>query len=294
MRPALLAASALAFATPAFAQQADPHAGHQMPAAPASAQPPADPHAGHVMTGSASPPPVPTDNAADAVFDPKAMAQARETLRMEHGAMSWRKLMVETAEFRSGDGEDGYGWEGQYSLGGDINRLVLKSEGEGEGGDLEQAEVQALYSRAITPYFNLQAGVRHDIRPRPERTYAVIGVEGLAPYWFELGAFAFLSDEGELSGRVEGSFDLRLTQRLVLEPRAELDFAAEDAPDLGLGSGFTTAETGLRLRYAITPEFAPYLGVHYERRLGDTADIARAGGEDVEAVRFVAGARAWF
>lgn len=261
--------------------------------APAFAQPP-DPHAGHGASGSAAPPPVAADHAADAVFDPEAMARARETLKLEHGAMAWRKFILETAELRSGDGEEGYGWEGQYSFGGDVNRVVIKTEGDGEQGELEHAEAQALYSRAVTPYFNLQAGLRRDFEPDPQRTYAVVGIEGLAPYWFEVGAFAFLSEEGDLSARLEGSFDLRLTQRLILEPRAEVDLSAGDVAELGLASGLTAVEAGLRLRYAVTPEFAPYVGVHYERRLGGAADTARARGEEVDALRFAAGLRAWF
>lgn len=202
--------------------------------------------------------------------------------------------MLETAEIRPGSGPDGYAWEGRASFGGDIDRFVLKSEGDGAGSHLEEAEVQALYSRAIGPYFNLQAGVRQDVQPRPRRTYATVGVEGLAPYWFDVEAALFLSDKGDLSGRVEASYDLRLTQRLILEPRAEANVAAQDVRALGVGSGLSDLEVGLRLRYAITPEFAPYVGVNHVRKVGDTADFARARGEDVRDTRVVFGIRAWF
>ncbi|RAK62489.1 copper resistance protein B [Phenylobacterium kunshanense] len=297
----------------------DPHAGHVMPATPAPdphaghrmapAAPPADPHAGHAMpadphaghgapptgpVGGEPPPPVPTDHAADQIFSPTAMAAARDQLRREHGEMSWATGMLETAEYRpSGDG-DGYAWEGRFSYGGDVNRLVLRSEGEGASGDLESAELQVLGSRAIGPYFNLQAGVRQDVEPRPRRTYATVGLEGLAPYWFEVGAAAFLSEKGDLSARFEASYDLRLTQRLILEPRAEADVAFSDDPAVGVGSGVSKLELGLRLRYAITPEFAPYVGVNWDRKLGDTADLARAAGEHASDTRFVVGLRAWF
>lgn len=274
------------------APAADPHAGHRMPAAPA------DPHAGHTMpaaspVGAAPAPPVPTDHAAERFYSPQAMAAARDQLAVEHGRMSYWKVMAETAEYRPASDGDGYAWEGRAWFGGDIHRLVLKTEGEG-GKDLHEAEVQALYSYALGPYFNLQAGVRQDFEPRPRRTYATVGIDGVAPYWFELEGAVFLSDEGELSARFEGSYDLRLTQKLILEPRAEVNLSAEDVPELGLGAGVTDVELGLRLRYAVTQEFAPYIGVNYERKLGDTADFARAAGDEAGDTRFVVGLRAWF
>ena len=289
------------------AAAADPHAGHNMPAAPAQpAVPhaghvtpaPADPHAGHNMApsdvGSEPAPAPPTDHAAERFFGARQMAEARALLRKEHGDIRWSRVLLETAEVRPSDDGDAYAWEGEASFGGDINRFVLSTEGEGEDGDLHEAEVQALYSRAIGSYFNLQAGVRQDFEPRPRPTYATVGVEGLAPYWFEVGGALFLSDEGDLSARLEGSYDLRLTQKLILEPRAEVNLAASADRALEEGSGVRDVELGLRLRYAIKPEFAPYVGVNWERKFGDTADFARAAGEGVEDTRFVVGLRAWF
>lgn len=303
-------------AVPALAQT-DPHAGHHMPAAPAPAHaehddaghgaPPwaasTEDHSGHEGHQEASAqssgeattrPEAPKDFAAERFYDPAVMAAARAQLRTEHGDIRWSQIMFETAERRFGDGGDGYGWEGRASFGGDINRLVVTSSGEGDDHALESAEVQALYARTIGPYFNLQAGLRHDFEPGPSRSYAVLGVEGLAPYWFEVGGAMFLSEKGDLSARFEGSYDLRITQRLILEPRAEIDLQAQDVPELGEGAGLSSAEVGLRLRYAIRQEFAPYIGVMHERKLGETADYARAAGEDVKATRFVVGLRAWF
>lgn len=283
---------------PALAEP-DPHAGHVMPAAPA-----ADPHAGHTMAmpttgadlpvGDAPAPPAATDHLADTVFDSARMEQARAVLREEHGGMTVSRTMIDRLELRPGDGRSVYAWEGEFRYGGDIDRLVVKTEGEGVRGDLADAEVQALYSHAIGPYFDLQAGVRQDFQPRPRRTYAVLGVEGLAPYWFDVEGALFLSDKGELSARLEGSYDLRLTQRLILQPRGEFDLAAQSTPSLGIGSGLSKAEVGLRLRYEIQRQFAPYVGVNFERRFGRTADLARAAGEDVSDTRFVVGLRAWF
>ena len=223
------------------------------------------------------------------------MAAARAQLAKEHGGGKAWKIMLSTAEIRPSSDDDAYAWEGEFWYGGDINRLVLKSAGEGEfGGDLHSAEAQVLYSRAIGPYFDFQAGVRHDFEPGPSRTYATVGFEGVAPYWFELEGAAFLSEKGDLSARFEGAYDLRLTQKLILEPRAEVELAAQEVSELGIGTGLTSAELGLRLRYEFRREFGPYVGVSHERKFGDTADQARAAGEDVEDTRFVLGVRAWF
>lgn len=284
-------------AAPAAPEPANPHAGHSVPA-PAE---PANPHAGHTMPASddGAPkgvaPPVPTNHAAEAFYDPATMARARAAMLKESGGMTFSQLMIDRLEYRAQKGADGYAWEGEGWIGGDINRLAIKSEGEGQvSGPLESAELQALYSRALDPWWNLVAGVRQDFRPQPQRTYATIGIEGLAPYWFELEAQAFLSDKGDAHVRVEGSYDQRITQRLVLQPAAEVNIAAQDVPELGIGSGLSTVELGLRLRYELAREFAPYVGVHWERSVGDTARYARAAGEGASATSLVMGIRFWF
>ncbi|GFO81434.1 MAG: hypothetical protein A49_10610 [Methyloceanibacter sp.] len=235
-------------------------------------------------------------HAADVVFDPVTMAEARETLRREQGAKNAYKIMVDRLEARMKEGNDDYLWDGQGWYGGDLNKLWIKTEGEGEfGDDPEEAELQALWSRAINPWFDFQAGARHDFLPGDlDRSYLVVGIQGLAPYFFELDTAAFLSDEGDLTARFEGEYDQLITQKLILQPRIELNFSAQDVPELGLGSGLTSVETGLRLRYEFHPEFAPYIGVGYERLIGDTADYARAANEDLGGWRALAGLRAWF
>ncbi|MGK2911592.1 MAG: copper resistance protein B [Sphingobium sp.] len=283
------------------------HGAHQMPPedAPARDAPPAPDnptasHAGHgASSGVAGPqgvaPSIPTDHAAEAFYDPATMARARSAMTKEHGGMRYSQLMVDRLEYRAQKGDDGYHWEGEGWIGGDINRLAVKSEGEGERvGRLESAEVQALYSRAIDPWWNIVAGVRQDFRPRPQRTYATIGIEGLAPYWFEVETQAFLSDKGDAHLRLEGSYDQRITQRLILQPAAEVNIAAQDVPELGIGSGFSDIELGLRLRYEIAREFAPYVGVNWERKLGDSARKARLAGESASARSVVMGVRFWF
>ncbi|WP_298668417.1 copper resistance protein B [uncultured Sphingomonas sp.] len=287
--------------TPPAAQACPPeHAamGHCKPAAPADA------HAGHAMpatggtalpAGNAPPPPAPVANYADRFWGAEAMAASRAVLRREHGGSNFSQVMIDLAEVRIGAGHDGYHWSGEGWFGGDINRFVIKSEGEGAfGGKLDGGEAQALYSRAIGPYFNLQAGVRQDFGGDVPRTHATIGVEGLAPYWFEVDAAAFLSTSGELTARVGGYYDQRVTQRLILQPRVELNLAAQDIRATGIGAGLSEAELGLRLRYEIAREFAPYVGVAWQRRIGRTADFARARGEDTGAAALVLGIRTWF
>ena len=248
-----------------------------------------------LAAGNAPAPAPPADHYADRQFAPAVMAKARHDMMGESGGQPFHQVMFNLAEYQARQGRDGYRWDGEAWFGGDINRLWLKSEGEGgfrEG--VESAEVQALYSRAVGPYFNLQAGVRHDFQPSPNRTYATVGFEGLSPYMFEVEGALFLSTKGDLLGRLEGYYDQRITQRLILQPRVELNLAAQDVPENRLGAGLTDAEVGLRLRYELRRQFAPYVGVSYVAQTGRTADFTRAEGKDPSTTSFVAGVRVWF
>ena len=209
---------------------------------------------------------------------------------------SWLAL-VDRLEYQSNDGSAQLTWDGQGWYGGDTDKLWLKTEGDYdfEGGNFEETEVQALYSRAIRPFWDLQAGIRQDIKPdTPSRTFAVIGVQGLAPYWFEVDAAIFISDDGDVSARIEVEYDLLLTQKLIVQPRFETNLAIQSVPVLGIGSGVNDVELGLRLRYEIKREFAPYIGLNWSRKLGETTDFTRANLENVSATSFVAGVRFWF
>ena len=235
-------------------------------------------------------------HAADAIWGADAMQPSRKKLGAENGGMKTGMVMVERLEARvaADGGEDGYLWDAQAFYGGDINRLVIKTEGEGEfGGPVEDAEIQALYSRAIGAFFDLQAGVRFD--PEPDtRSHFVVGVQGLAPYMFELDAALFLSDRGDVTARIEGEYDQRITQLLIIQPRIEVELSAQDIPERGLGTGITSIEPGVRLRYEFKREFAPYIGLEYEAALGETADITRAAGRDPDGFKLLVGLRAWF
>ena len=293
---ALIAALLLTAATPAFAQHGGHHQHHAAPPAPAA--PAADPHAGHAPQGRTPPPAAPSDvrHAADAIFDPAAMARARALLREEQGGMQTWHVMVDRLETRMRDGEDGYTWDAEAWYGGDIDKLKLKTEGEGSYGErLHEIEVQALWSHAIDPWFDLQAGARHDFRPgRRDRSHLVLGAEGLAPWYIEVDAAAFLSQHGELTARLEAEYDQLLTQRLILQPRAEAELSARDIREAGIGRGLSSLDAGLRLRYEIVPEVAPYIGVQYERKFGNAADFARAEGEDAGSWVGLVGLRLWF
>jgi copper resistance protein B len=182
-------------------------------------------------------------------------------------------------------------------VGGDYNRLWVNTQGSRlNNGSLEDTDVQALYGRLVSPFWDLQAGLRY-LYPRAEgskRGTAVFGIQGLAPYWFDVQAAGFVSDRGELSGRAEVEYELLLTQRLVLQPRMETDVAVQQVKELGIGSGINSLELGLRLRYEIRREFAPYIGVSWQRQFGETAALARARGDDIRSLGLILGLRAWF
>lgn len=231
--------------------------------------------------------------AADAVWGADAMRASRAALFHNNGGQKIGSVMLDRFEARLGT-SDGYVWDGRFSYGGDLDKFVLRSEGEGEfGGKLERGEVQGLWSHAIDPWFNLQAGMRQELQPGG-RTQAVLGVEGLTPYMLHVNAAAFLSTHGELTGRIEGEYDQKITQRLVLQPRGEVNLSAQDIAAQQLGSGVTRVEAGLRLRYEFAREFAPYVGYSYEWKLGGTRAMALANGEDPSKGALVIGLRAWF
>ncbi len=204
-------------------------------------------------------------------------------------------FQADRLEYRAHNGDDSLNWDAQGWYGGDTDKLWLKTEGEKRiGGNVDKVEVQLLYSRLITDFFDVQAGARYDPEPHPRRGYAVLGIQGLAPYYFETDAALFLSNEGEVSARFTAEYELLLTQRLILQPALEVNLSAEEVKERGIGPGVNDIELGLRLRYEIRREFAPYIGVNWERKLGQTADIAREEGEDAEAPSLVAGIRLWF
>jgi copper resistance protein B len=234
------------------------------------------------------------EHAADGVYGTSSMAEARKGLRREHGGLPAYKFFLDRVESRVRDGSDAYLLEGEAWYGGDIDKLWVKAELEGEyGAGVEGAEVQGLWSQAIDPWFDVQAGVRYDPRKGPDRGHLVLGVQGLAPYWWEVDGAIFLSNKGEVTARAEAEYDLRVTQKLILQPRAEIDLSLQDIPELQTGAGVTSAALGARLRYQVTPLLAPYVGVEYERAFGDTRRFLREDG-DSGGWNLLGGVRLWF
>jgi copper resistance protein B len=264
--------------------------GHCTPSA--GAEVPVDPPPPEALSGPA--------HAQDLFFDPRDAARSRANMVEEHGGMTAYKFLVDQLEVTFGDGGEGYSWDAQFWYGGDVDKFWLKTEGEDAfGGEFEGVELQGLWSHAIDPWFDLQAGLRQDIGAGPDRTHLVLGIQGLAPYWFEVEGAVFLSTEGEITARVEAEYDLRLTQELILQPKVEVDFSLQDIPELQLGSGITAAELGARLRYEFFPAsgpavIAPYVGLLYERAFGRTEDFRTAAGEASDGLKAVAGLRIWF
>lgn len=198
-------------------------------------------------------------------------------------------------EGRTDGGTPDLRWSGQGWVGTDTDKFWVKTEGFLKSdGTVEDGLQQFLYSRAISTYFDLQAGLRSDLDSRTTRNWAAFGFQGLAPMFFDVEGTGYVSDQGHLAARFEVSYDLLLTQRLILQPQVEFDLYSKADPARLVGAGFSDIDAGLRLRYEIDRKFAPYIGVAYEGKFGETASLARRAGESTSDVRFVFGARSWF
>lgn len=213
---------------------------------------------------------------------------------MEHAPDIHSLLLINRLEGWDGKHGHGQAWEASGWVGSSINRLWLRSEGERSGGRTDTADLEVLYGRSVSPWWDLLVGVKQDFRPADSRTWAALGVQGLAPYKFETSATAYVGEGGQLMATAEVEYELLLTNRLILQPLVEATVAAKDEPERGIGSGLNKVEAGLRLRYEFSRRFAPYVGISHERLFGDTADYHRAAGEDLRDTRWVAGVRVWF
>ena len=204
------------------------------------------------------------------------------------------KVLIDQLEVHNAD--DGNPWvlDGQGWIGKDLQKLWLKAEVERNDGETEEAELQALYSQAIAPFWDVQVGLRQDFQPTPNRSWAVIGLQGLAPYFFEIDTALFIGESGRTALRLEAEYELLFTQRLILTPEIEVNFYGQNDEDLGIGSGLSDVEAGLRLRYEIRREFAPYIGVNSNKSFGNTADFTRAEGGDTDDLQLVIVVRALF
>ena len=218
---------------------------------------------------------------------------AMAPMMMDNGI--YGHALLDQFEGRVGGGQNAFRWEGQGWIGTDYNKLWLKSEGFARGkGGVEDGRHELLYDRAVSTYLDLQAGVRTDWDSGTGRTWGAFGVQGLAPLFFDYEATGYLSDSGHAALRLAAFYDLLLTQRLILQPEAEMNFYSKADPGRKVGSGLSDIDAGLRVRYEISRKFAPYVGVAYVGRFGQTANFARRDGEGAAAVQLVFGIRSWF
>lgn len=211
----------------------------------------------------------------------------------EDDALTWTAVLDRLEVHDAEEGEP-LVWQGSASAFTDLWGLHLTSEGERLDGTTEEGEVQLRISRALSAYWNLEAGWRRDVVPEPERDWAVLGLEGMAPYYIETELSGYVNDDGDTGLRLEAHYDLLFTQRLVLRPALELSAWGQDDAARGLASGLSGLEAGLRLRYEVHRKLAPYLGVEHHRLLGGTADLARRRGGDTGETRVMAGMRLWY
>ncbi len=185
-------------------------------------------------------------------------------------------------------------WDAQAWIGYDLLKLWIKTEGERLQGDSKEVEVQALYSQAISPYWDFQIGLRHDARPSPSQDWGVIGLQGLAPYFFEIDTALFVGKSGNSGLRLNAEYEWLFTQKIILTPEIEMNFYGQNIPEVSLGSGLSDITLGLRLRYEIRRELAPYVGLEWSKFYGNSADFVRRDGLEVRDTNFVVGLRIWF
>lgn len=297
--------AAMGHAMPSQPQEAD-HTAMGHPAAPQSTQ-----QVDHAAMGHATPAPQPqVDHAAMGHAMPRAPGQPVTPIpaltdadraaaappprdHPVHDDSIQHFVLLNRLEAFDADGGTGVEWEGQAWIGKDLEKLWVRSEGQRSGGRTGAADLEVLYGRAIAPWWELVAGLRHDFKPGESQDFAAIGIQGLAPYKIEVQATAYLGESGRTAARVEVEYETLLTNRLILQPLVELNFHGSEDARRGIGSGLGTVEAGLRLRYEIRREFAPYIGVVHERAFGGSADFRREHGEGASETRLVAGVRVW-
>jgi copper resistance protein B len=305
VRPVHLAiAAAVALACPMAARAQAPPA-----VAPASApQDTAPAHRHHEPAADSEQPPARPSSAHDGHQDPgpypafirpvteadRAAAFADLQGHTVHDDTVNVFVLADQLEWQPSAGSDKVIWDSKGWVGGDRDRLWFRSEGESDGDHLADAQVQVLYGRAISPWWDLVAGVRQDIEPGPAQTWAAVGLQGLAPFWFDVEATAYIGASGRTHFRFETEYELLLTNRLILQPLVELDVYGKDDPERRVGAGLSSTEAGLRLRFELRRELAPYIGVAWKQKHLGTADYAREDRDATGGVRMAFGLRCWF
>ena len=269
----------------------DPHAGHgQPPATEKPAKPAEEDHSAHTGRSGEQPkeplPPI-TDADRRAAFPPGLEGHATHDRRVN------TFVLFDQLEWQGGE-RGGISIDNKSWIGGDVDRLWLRAEGESTAGRPENAQLHVLYGRSISRWWDVVAGIRQDFRPGPSQGWLAIGLHGLAPQWFEVEVTGYVGRAGRTHARVEVEYELLITNRLILQPLVEAEIYGKDDPGRGIGAGLSAVDAGLRLRYEFRREFAPYVGLTWHRALFGTADYARADGEDVGRARVAVGLRTWF
>jgi copper resistance protein B len=252
------------------------------PAPPVPNDPDTSSEAAHV------PPPPPQHSMSDMPY-PRMAAMMQMDDRERTGMVLFDQL-----EWRNTAEGNALAWDAEGWYGGDGNKVWLRSEGERVAGTTQNARADLLWDHTFARWWSVQAGGRQDFGAGPGRTWAAIGVQGLAPYWFNTEATFYVGEQGRTAMRLKTEYELLFTQRLILQPEAEANLYGKADPERQLGSGLSDLEIGLRLRYEVRREFAPYIGVVWSRQFGGTADRVRESGGNPSDVQFVAGVRAWF
>lgn len=283
----MITVAVVAFTVPAFAQT-DAPAGHQQ-SRPEPGEAPKAPTAtadGQTQQLPSFIPPV-TDE------DRKAAFPDVEGHAVHDRAVSYF-VLLDQLEWQVGDGVNGVNIDSRGWVGRDRDRLWFRAEGDGEGGRVDEAQTHVLYGRQFSRWWDVVAGVRQDFRPGSPQTWAAFGIQGLAPYWFDIEATGYVGASGRTHVRFEVEYELLLTNRLVLQPLLEAEVFGKSDPERRIGAGLSTTDLGFRLRYEFQREVAPYIGITWSNKWGKTADFAEAAGEDTGGPQFVTGLRLWF
>lgn len=272
--------------------QADAVAGapRHEPTQPAAAQPPGNgnDHSAHQEPTPPLPPFIPPLTDAD-----RAAAFPDVQGHTVHDNAVNYFVLFDQLEWRSRSGPREFSWDTKGWVGKDRDRLWFRTEGEGNGDRVATGQAHVFYGRAISRWWDAVVGLRQDLRPGSPQTWAAVGLQGLAPYWFEVEATAYVGPSGRTHVRLETEYELLLTNRLILQPLLEVELYGKADSERRLGAGLSHTDTGLRLRYEFRREFAPYVGVAWNRMYFATADLARARGDRTGGARLVVGLRSW-
>jgi copper resistance protein B len=282
-----VAVGLLSLTMPVLASAQDTHAGHQQQKPATATTPASEPHQQQAPTELPSFIPPVTE------ADRKAAFPDVQGHTVHDDGINYF-VLLDQLEWQGGDGASGINIDSRGWIGRDRDRLWFRAEGDGEDGRVGEAQTHVLYGRQFARWWDVVAGVRQDIRPGSPQTWAAFGVQGLAPYWFDIEATGYVGASGRTHARFEVEYELLFTNRLVLQPLFEAEVFGKSDPERRIGAGLSSTDLGFRLRYEFRREVAPYIGVTWRNKWGKTADFAEADGEDAGGARFVTGLRLWF